>query len=235
LDPFAEIPNFSVKYKVEDYSAKSVMQHFMDDTLIVGKMDLSLDIALELRENQDALAGLNGRVILAGRDMTLYGIELDKLIRKFERSQNFNLVDLGAVMFMGPAGLAVSKGGSYADIIASDYSENSAVTRLVSELEFVNGKINFKDLAFSTLENRVVAKGWVDIPRDTLDATFAVVDKNGCSIIEQQLYGNLENPERSRVKFLETIIAPVTNLLQAAVGNNCEPFYTGSVPHPESK
>ena len=32
----------------------------------------------------------------------LYGIDIDELIPKYERSQNFNLVDVGAFFLVGP-------------------------------------------------------------------------------------------------------------------------------------
>jgi AsmA protein len=233
LDPFSEPPNYRIKYMVEQYDVNDLMSNFMDDSLILGKMDLMIDANLVIPENQKVLKGLNGEISLSGKDLTLYGIELDKLIRRFERSQNFNLVDLGAVMFMGPVGLAVSKGGSYANIIVADYSANSRIRELKSQLLIENGRILLKDLAFSTQENRVAAKGWIDLPVDSLDATIAVVDKNGCSIIEQRVYGTSKEPQKSRIRFLETIIAPVTNLLQAAVGKDCEVFYKGSVAHPD--
>jgi len=235
LDPFSEIPNFQVKYQVDQYDVKDLMGNFIKDSLILGKMDFKIDVSLDILEDQDVLSGLNGEILLKGEDLTLYGIELDKLIRKFERSQNFNLVDLGAVMFMGPAGLAISKGGSYADILVTDYSSNSRIMKLVSGLRVENGRVLLNDLAFSTEENRVAAKGWIDLPKDSLDAVFAVVDQNGCSIIEQQIYGSIKEPEKSSIRFLETIIAPLTNLLQAAIGRDCEVFYEGQVQHPESK
>ncbi len=232
LDPFSEQPNYKIKYHVDQYNVKDLMSNFIKDTLLIGKMDFMVDVELNTPEEGNILAGLNGQIQLKGQDLILYGIELDKLIRKFERSQTFNLVDLGAVMFLGPAGLALSKGGSYANIIVSDYSENSPVTNLISELKIKDGRIMLNDLAFSTEENRVAARGWIDPGKDSIDIIFAVVDKNGCSIIDQRLYGSVREPEKSGVRFLETIIAPVTNLLQAALGKNCEPFYEGSVPHP---
>jgi hypothetical protein len=235
LDPFSEQPNYKIQYQVDQYEVKDLMLNFIEDTLLVGKMDLMIDVVLETKEDRDLLAGLNGQVLLKGQDLTLYGIDLDKLIRKFERSQNFNLVDLGAVMFMGPAGLVVSKGSSYADIIVSDYSENSPVTYLRSDIQFQDGRVLLNDPAFSTEENRVAGQGWMELLEDSLDITVAVVDQNGCSIIDQRMYGSMKDPEKSKVRFLGTILAPVTNLVQSALGNDCEPFYEGSVPHPEKK
>jgi len=211
------------------------MSNFMEDTLMTGKMDFMLDVSLEVPEGQKVISGLNGQVVLKGNDLMLYGIELDKLIRKFERSQNFNLVDLGAVMFAGPAGLAITKGGAYANILVSSYGETSSVRELMSNWEIENGRIILNDLAFSTEENRVAAKGWIDLARDSLDITFAVVDENGCSIIDQRMHGSMKEPEKSQIRFLETIIAPLTNLFRAALSSDCEVFYEGSVAYPVKK
>lgn len=235
LDPFLEVPSYKIRYLAEKYEVQDLISNFRDDTLMSGKMDFLVDVSFESPGEDKLLSTLNGQIILKGKDLTLYGVELDKLIRKFERSQNFNLVDLGAVMFAGPAGLALTKGSAYANILVTSYGETSYIKEMVSDWEINNGIINLRDLAFSTRENRVAAKGWVNMVTDSLDITIALVDKKGCSIIEQSLYGSVREPERSQIKFLATILAPVTNLVETILGADCKVFYEGRIPHPAKK
>jgi AsmA protein len=229
LDPFAEHPNYRFRYRVEQYNVQDLMGSFGADTMLEGKLDLYIDLSVLDSGEGELVSGLNGEIQLRGRDLVLYGIELDKLIRRFERSQKFNLVDLGAVVLAGPAGLAISKGGTYANILVSDYSASSGIRELASDWKVIDGMILLEDVAFSTDENRVAAKGWIDLESDSLDIMFAVVDPNGCSIIEQYIHGLITEPEREQIRFLETIIAPVTNLFQSALGRECEVFYDGRV------
>ena len=58
------------------------------------------------------------------------------------------------------------------------------------------------------------------------------MDEDGCRI-DQRVYGSIEKTERSHIRFLEIIIAPVTNLLQAASGKDCEVYYDGRVSAPK--
>jgi hypothetical protein len=135
-------------------------------------------------------------------------------------------------MFAGPAGLALTKGGNYASMLVTNYGDTSHVTEIGSEWEFKNGTILLRDVAFATNESRVAAKGWLDFQKDSLDISFAVVDKKGCNIIGQDLYGSIKDPEKSKIKLISTLLAPVTNLLEVTLGIDCEPFYEGRVKHP---
>ncbi len=92
-----------------------------------------------------------------------------------------------------------------------------------------------RDVAFATEESRVAAKGWLDFHKDSLDISFAVIDKKGCSLIGQDLYGSIKDPEKSKIKLISTLLAPVTNLLEVTLGLDCDPFYVGRIKHPESK
>ncbi len=233
LAPFAEVPYYKIKYDVKQFEVNEMLTNFLSDTVISGTMDFYMDISMEGETSDDILSSLNGELILYGEDLILYGIDLDGIIKKFKRSQNFNLVDLGAVMFAGPVGLALTKGGAYASILVDNYGESSPVREIVSDWEFKNGNVLLRDVAFSTNDSRVAAKGWLDFPKDSLDISFAVIDKKGCNIIGQNLYGTIKDPEKSNIKVIATLLAPVTNLLELALGIDCDPFYEGRIKHPE--
>jgi AsmA protein len=233
--PFAEIPNYEIRFDMEELRVNDVMQAFLIDTLITGTIDFHLDVVSEGSEIADILSNINGDLVIYGEGLTLYGVDLDEVIKQFKRSQNFNLVDVGAVMFAGPAGLALTKGGAYASLLVTEYGETSPVKEIISDWEFRSGKIILRDVAFSTEETRVAAKGWLDIPNDSLDISFAVIDRKGCNVIGQDLYGSINNPEKSRIQIITTLLAPVTNLLELTLGIECEPFYEGRIEHPASE
>ena len=235
LAPFAEVPYYQLILKVEGFDVTELLTALKSDTLLSGTMDIYLDLSLKGRDTEELLSGLNGELNLYGENLLLYGIDLDEVIKKFKRSQNFNLVDLGAVMFAGPAGLALTKGGNYASMLVANYGDTSFVTEIVSDWEFENGTILLRDVAFATEESRVAAKGWLDLQQDSLDISFAVIDKKDCNLIGQDLYGSTKDPEKSKIKLISTLLAPVTNLLEVTLGIDCEPFYEGRVKHPGSK
>jgi hypothetical protein len=232
LAPFAEIPHYEVRLDMEEVRMTEVMKTFLNDTIISGTIKFHLDVATGGRKMAEIISGINGEMLIYGRDLTLYGIDLDGVIKQFRRSQHFNLVDLGAVMFAGPAGLALTKGGAYASMLVTDYGEASPVREIISDWQIRDGAILLRDVAFATEETRVAAKGWLDFPKDSLDISFAVVDKNGCNIIGQDLSGSIKKPKRSRIRFIRTLLAPVTNLLELTLGIDCEPFYEGRIKHP---
>jgi uncharacterized protein involved in outer membrane biogenesis len=233
--PFAEVPYYRLIYKVEGFEVTELLAALKTDSVLSGTMDIYMDISLEGRDREELLSSLNGELNLYSGDLLLYGIDLDEVIKKFKRSQNFNLVDLGAVVFAGPAGLALTKGGNYAAMLVTNYGDTSHVTELVSDWVFENGTMILRDVAFSTEESRVAAKGWLDFQKDSLDISFAVIDKKGCNVIGQDLYGNIKDPEKSKIKLISTLFAPVTNLLEVTLGIDCEPFYEGRIKHPKSK
>ncbi len=60
---------------------------------------------------------MNGTINLSGNNLLLNGFDADEIINDFKRSQNFNFVDLGAVLLAGPVGIAVTKGSDFARLL----------------------------------------------------------------------------------------------------------------------
>ena len=78
----------------------------------------------------------------------------------------------------------------------------------------------------------MAVQGWLDMKADSLDMTIGVINEKGCAIFDQRVYGSNEDPDYSKVKFLKTLLAPVTNVIKGAVGAKCDVFYNGTVNHP---
>jgi hypothetical protein len=102
-----------------------------------------------------------------------------------------------------------------------------------TSIVFDKGNVVLEDVAFATSRQRVAAMGYYDLPTDSIDLKVAILDKKGCSLIEQTLKGSLDDPEQSKIGIISTLLGPVRNLLQEAELMNCEVLYEGVVPHPE--
>ena len=235
LKPYIETPTYELEYSVEQFQVEKLLTSFLEDTIITGIADFSMNISMSGDHWDSVIGNINGDLYLSGTELTMYGLDADKLIEKLKRSQNFNLVDVGAVILAGPVGLAVTKGSDFARIIVANPGEQTFIPNFSSAWKVKNGRLIIEDVAFSTDNNRIAAHGWIDLKMDSLSLTIAALDKNGCSIISQDLYGKFENPEMSDVKVVKSVLAPVTNLVKGAVGIECIVFYEGKVKHPEKR
>jgi AsmA protein len=232
LKPFYEEPNYRFQYSINQFNAEDLLETFLEDTMLTGKMDFSMDITMSGNEWDSLVSKLNGDIHLAGNDLILYGVDTDDLLEKFKRSQRFTLVDVGAVLLAGPVGIAVTKGTDYASLIVLDSGEETNVTNLVSDWSISDGTLIVQDVAFTTEKNRIAANGWLNFPTDSLYLTIALLNKHGCSIFSQDLYGSLDEPQKGEIKVVGTILAPVTNLVDDIFGADCEVFYDGTITHP---
>jgi len=230
-----DIPQIEIRYSIEQFKVDDLLVSMLSDTILTGKMDLAIDVILAEKEKGDLFTNMNGIVKIAGKDMVFHGLDIDDLIKKYNRSQKFNLVDLGAVMLAGPAGLAVSKGSEYANLALSNMGESTPITNFISEWDIQNGKLILKDVAFATEKNRIAGLGWIDLASDSLDVTIAILDKNGCIVLSQTIYGSLDDPQKSEIKIVSTVLGPVTNLIDGALGKDCEVVYDGKLSHPPKK
>jgi len=118
-------------------------------------------------------------------------------------------------------------------VVVLNSGEETLVTNLVSDWSIHDGKLIMQDVAFTTKKNRIAADGWLNFATDSLELTIAVLNKNGCSIFSQNLYGSFSEPKTGDIQVVGTILAPVTNLLDDVFGSDCEVFYDESVRHPE--
>ena len=233
LKPFDEVPNYRFLYSINQFNTEDLMRTFSEDTVLTGKMDFSMDLTMQGNGWDSLVSKLNGDIRVASKNLTMYGVDADELIEKFKRSQRFTLIDFGAVLLAGPVGIAVTKGTDYASMIVLNSGEETNVTNLVSDWSISDGKLTMQDVAFSTKKNRIAGEGWLNFATDSLQITIALLDKNGCSIFSQDVFGTFEKPETSEIKVVGTILAPVTNLWDDIWGNDCDVFYNGSVPHPK--
>ncbi len=232
LRPHAETPSYEIKYKVSQFDVARLFDTFLEDTVLTGKMDLDLDMKFFGEDWDEIKSNLDGYLLLNGKDLTLYGLDLDKVIDRFKRSQRFTFADLGAVLLMGPAGILVTKGSDYASIAILNRGDSSRVFELSSDWEFSKGVISLADVAFTTEENRMAARGSIDLVTDTLSIQIALLNPQGCSVFSQSISGKIEEPDMGKVKVVKSLLAPITNMVDKMAGTECEVFYDGRVKHP---
>lgn len=233
FDPWADIPNYKWTYSIKQFEIENFLTSFLEDSVLTGKMDLSLDISMQGDDWENMLSHIDGNIYLSGSDLTLYGLDVDKLLERVARSQNFNLVDVSAVLLAGPVGLAVTKGTDLASIVILSPGEKTKLPKLLSVWNMENGHLEMTDIAFTSNNHRIVAKGFIDLGKKNLDVTIAQVNKDGCIVLSQTVSGNLEDPETGDIKVLQSLLSPVTNLWNSITGKECEKFYFGSVEHPK--
>ena len=177
-----------------------------------------------------------GTISLQGRNLTLVGNDLDQELSRFKSSQNFNLVDVGAVFFAGPLGLAVTKGYNFASLFTGS-GGSSHIGSLVSVWEVEHGVAQAKDVAMTTSKNRIALQGGLDfVHQQFANVTVAAVDEKGCPIVRQVIRGSFAEPVMEKPDILMSIGGPVLKMYTRArhifPGGPCKVFYTGSVAPP---
>ncbi len=177
-----------------------------------------------------------GTVSLSGRGLVLRGLDLDDVVAKLERSQNFNLIDAGAFLLAGPLGTAVTKSYNFVDLGLAR-GRRTRVERLMSEWRLAGGHAETRDVALATDKYRLAIKGRVALAGlDFEEMTLAILDERGCAAYTQTLEGTAREPRLGKLSMLESLAGPVLSVLGTAEklvpGSSCKPFYTGSVPPP---
>ena len=157
---------------------------------------------------------------------------LDEKLSRYESSQNFNLVDVGAFFIAGPLGTAVTKGYNFASIFQGTRGDTE-IRALVSQWKVENGVAHAQDVAMATKENRLAMKGALDFVNGDFDnVTVALLDNAGCARVEQKIVGPFSNPHIEKANVLVSVTGPISSLVSKAkkfLGGKCEVFYEGSV------
>jgi AsmA protein len=192
---------------------------------------------LSLRgKTTDALKrSVEGEASLHGEDLRLAIGDLDKKFARYESSQSFNLVDVGAFFFIGPLGVGITKGYDFARIFEGS-GGSTTISRLVSGWQIEHGVAHATDVAMATPKNRVALKGGLDFVIGRYDdVTVALIDTKGCARVQQKIHGPFRQPQVEKPNVLRSLAGPTAKLIRQAkelFGGSCEVFYAGSVVAP---
>ena len=231
------VPRYHVRYSLPQFHIDEFFKTLSPNKTAEGTMDFSANLSMQGKAANEIRQTANGEISLRGENLTLNGRDLDQGFARFESSQTFNLVDVGAFFFAGPLGLAVTKGYNFASILQGS-GGSSNIRKLVSEWKVERGVAQAQDVAMATNENRIALHGGLDFVNERYDdVTMALIDAEGCAKVRQKIRGPFRKPIVEQPNVLTSLTGPVLRLLKKGrdlfSGGKCEVFYAGSVTPPK--
>jgi AsmA protein len=231
------IPQYRVDFALAQFNIEDFFQALSPEQVAQGTMDFSANLSIQGKTATRATWSADGEATLRGGDLILNNMDLDQMLLRIESSQNFNLVDVGALFFAGPLGLVVTKGYNFAGIFQGN-GGRSEIRRLLSNWKVEHGVARALDVAMATDENRIAMQGGLDFVNERFnDLIVAVIDADGCAVVQQQIRGPFQAPVVEKPNFLVSLAGPTLNLLKEGrdlmPGYECEVFYRGKVTPPQ--
>jgi AsmA protein len=205
---------------------------------IEGPIKFSADLTAMGRSADEVKRSLNGDVSVNGENLMLYNIDIDALIMKYERSQNVNLVDVGAFLLAGPIGPLLTKSYNFTSLYQESQGGKGIIRKLVSIWKVKNGTAEARDVALASKKQRIAMKGGLNfINEQFVHVTVAVLDKRGCAVYSEKVQGPFRKPQIEKESVFKSIagsvLKPLGDALKFIQGEKCTVFYSGSVAQPE--
>ena len=228
---------YQVRYAISQFHIEELLKTQLPENVVEGAMDFSAQWLMRGKTMNELRRSVQGQVTLRGKNLTLNGRDLDQEFARFESSQNFSLVDVGAVIFTGPFGLVVTKGYDFGRIFQGREG-HSEIRTLVSVWKVDHGVAQAQDVAMATKANRVALHGGLDLVNERFDdVTMALIDAKGCAKVRQKITGSFQKPVVEKPSTLKSLSGPVLKLLTKVgslfPGGECDVFYAGSVAAPQ--
>ena len=230
------VPAYRVHYELSKFRIEEFWSIFSAKKVGEGLMNFSTDLTLSGSTVREMTQSSVGEAFLRGSNLTLAIGDLDGELSRYESTQRFSLIDVGAFLVAGPLGLAVSKGYDFARVLDSA-GGGSEIPSLTSDWQIERGVARAKDVAMTTKKNRIALQGALDFVNDRFqDVTVALVDKQGCVRVQQTARGPFSQPDVAKPNVLVSLTGPVHTLLKQAkhlLGGHCQVFYSGSLAAPQ--
>jgi uncharacterized protein involved in outer membrane biogenesis len=231
------VPQYQVRYSLSQFHIEEFLKALSPKNLAEGSMDFSANLSMQGKTMNALRQTMEGQFSLRGKNLILNGRDLDRQFARYESSQTFNLVDVGAFFFAGPVGLAVTKGYDFASIFQGSEGRTEIRT-VVSDWKVRRGVAQSQDVAMATNKNRVALQGGLDFVNQRFDhVTVALIDAKGCIRAQQQIHGDFAKPVLEKPSTLNSLTGPVARLLKKLgslfPGGECQVFYAGSVAPPK--
>ncbi len=229
-------PTHFFEMELADFRVERFIETFHEGQGAEGSLTFTAQLSFSGKTPSEMVASLDGRAELSGTDLVLHGLDLDEQLARYETTQRFNLVDVAAFFVAGPGGLVVTRGYGFGSLFA-DTGEQTPIRELVSKWDIEKGIAHARDVALSTAENRLALAGGLDyVNLQFKDTRVALIDPEGCAVVEQRIQGEFHDPEIEKPHFLITLVAPLIDIVERGVGLfwgvECEPFYTGELGAP---
>jgi uncharacterized protein involved in outer membrane biogenesis len=230
-------PRYHVQYALSRFNIEKFVKTLSPQKVAEGPMDLAATLSMQGRSVSDMLQTADGEISLRGENLILIGNNIDKKLSRYESSQNFNLVDVGAFFFAGPIGLVATKGYNFASIFQGS-GGRSEIRMFVSGWHVERGVAQALDVAMATNKNRIALRGGLDFVNQRFnDVTVAVIDAKGCAKAQQKIRGSFQKPEVESPNILKSLTGPARTLLKKGrellPDGECKVFYAGSVMPPK--
>jgi len=231
------VPQYQVRYSLSQFRIEEFLKTLSPQNVAEGSMDFSANLSMQGETVKKLRQTMKGQISLRGKNLILKGHDLDQAFARYESSQTFNLVDVGALFFAGPVGLVVTKGYNFASIFQGS-GGRSEIRTLVSDWKVEHGVAQSQDVAMATNKNRVALQGGLDFVNERFDdVTVALIDDKGCVRVQQTIHGDFKKPVIENPNALKSLTGPVVKLLEKLgslfPGGACEVFYAGSVAPPK--
>ena len=228
---------YKINLKVSKLDFEKLEESIGMKKVIGGKGDLSAALTIKVKPNRNMISSTDGTFSLRGDNLTIYTLDLDKLLTSYETSQKFNLVDIGAFFIAGPLSTVALKGYRYGDLYSKTRGGSGVITKFSSHWKLKSGIAEAADCALSTSHNRVALKGKLNlVDKRYENVTVALLDDKGCAKFKQDISGPFRRPSIGAVRAVGSLAGPIFNLFRQAgkimMGGKCEVFYDGSVQQP---
>jgi uncharacterized protein involved in outer membrane biogenesis len=235
-------PHYTVIYSLNRVNIEDLLELYslkkIPPKTIEGPINFSADLTAMGKSADEVKRSLNGNLSLNGENLMLYSIDIDAFIMKYERSQNFNLVDLAAFLLAGPIGPVLTKSYNFARLLEESQGGKGIVRKLVSVWKVKDGIAEARDVALASKKQRIAMKGGLNFINERfVDVTVAALDKQGCAVYSEKVQGPFREPQIEKESVFKSIAGSVLNPLADAwkflQGEECTVFYSGSVAQPE--
>jgi uncharacterized protein involved in outer membrane biogenesis len=229
-------PLYHVRFALPQFRIEQLLKTESPETIAAGPMDFSMDLSLQGKSAQQMKQSASGDVALQGKNLKLNGHNLDLEFSRFESSQNFNLLDVGAFFIAGPVGMAATKGYDFANVLKGSGGV-SDIRTFVSSWKVERGVMHAKDVAMATNKYRMALLGGIDIAHERfVDVTLALINHKGCAEVQQRINGPFDKPVVEQPGILKSVAGPMLKLFKRGrkllPGSGCDVIYTGTVAAP---
>src|SRR6202008_2857585 len=157
-DLTGSVPLYQVRYRLTQFRLEEFFKELTPQSVGEGSMDLSATLSLRGKTTGAVLPTVTGVVSLRGDGLRLAVGDLDEKLSRYQSSQSFNLIDVGAFFFAGPLGLAVTKGYNFARVFQGTEG-TTTIRTLVSDWQVADGVAHARDVAMATRANRIALRG----------------------------------------------------------------------------
>lgn len=227
----------SLNHQVTNINSQLLLRSIDSDEYLEGLINYTIQLEFKSLDWKKAMETARGTFQVSGNNLVFYGVDLDKVLKNFELTQDFNVMNLAAIFLAGPYGSAFASGLDFSQILAGYDGEKTEVIRMVANWKINEGKAVAEDVAFNTAKYRMAVIGELDLVNKAYrNFTIAMINKQGCAGFSQTISGSFSKPTTTSMRFRGIVFGPSENMwkvLSAPSGRGCNPIYSGSIKHPE--